>query len=288
MTDMRNDSFLSNRGTADHHRLAVALTFDFDAESAWLGSFKLDTPVALSRGAYGATEGIPRILTLLDKYQLPATFFIPGDTADRHPQETKAIAAAGHEIGHHGYCHEPPPGLSLSKEREMIARGIDALERQTGRRPRGYRSPAWELSQNTYALLAEYGIEYDASQLASDRPYWVYDNGETTNIVEVPGAWELCDSSLFMFALNPYMRGMAAPSDVMAIWQGDFDGMYEEGGDATFVLTMHPQISGRHHRMQLFEQLIRHMLSCEEVWFTQMGSVADLFRERETKRQNAF
>lgn len=288
MTDVRNDSFSSNRGTAGHHRLAVALTFDFDAESAWLGSFKLDTPVALSRGAYGATEGIPRILTLLDKYQLPATFFIPGDTADRHPQQTKAIAAAGHEIGHHGYCHEPPPGLSLNEEREMIARGIDALERQTGRRPRGYRSPAWELSENTYALLAEYGIEYDASQLASDRPYWVYDNGKATNIVEVPGAWELCDSSLFMFALNPYMRGMAAPSDVLEIWQGDFDGMYEEGGDAAFVLTMHPQISGRHHRIQLFEQLIRHMLSCEGVWFTQMGSVADLFRERETKRQNTF
>lgn len=278
MTKKGNELSSSNRGTADAHRLTVSLTFDFDAESAWLGSFKLDTPSALSRGAYGATEGVPRILALLDKYQLPATFFIPGDTADRHPQETKAIAAAGHEIGHHGYCHEPPPGLSLGAEREMIERGIDALERQTGRRPRGYRSPAWELSHNTYTLLAEYGFEYDASQLGSDRPYWVYDNGKKTDIVEVPGAWELCDSSLSMFAPDPYMRGLKAPSEVLEIWQGDFDGMYTEGDDITFVLTIHPQISGRYHRMHVLERLIQYMLSFEGVWFAQMGNVADHFR----------
>jgi peptidoglycan/xylan/chitin deacetylase (PgdA/CDA1 family) len=266
----------------------VSLTFDFDAESAWLGSFKVDTPSALSRGAYGANEGVPRILDLLEKYQLPATFFIPGDTADRHPQETKAIAAAGHEIGHHGYCHEPPPGLTLDEEREMIERGIDALERQTGQRPRGYRSPAWELSHNTYALLAEYGIEYDASQLAADRPYWVHDKGAKTDIVEVPGAWELCDSSLFMFAFSPvYLRGLAAPSHAMELWRGDFDGMYAENTDAAYVLTMHPQIIGRHHRMQLLEQLIQHMIGHDGVWFAQMGDIADDFRAREAAKAAA-
>jgi peptidoglycan/xylan/chitin deacetylase (PgdA/CDA1 family) len=270
------------RGSADSRRVAVALTFDFDAESAWLGSFKVDTPSALSRGAYGANEGVPRILALLDKYQLPATFFIPGDTADRHPQETKAIAAAGHEIGHHGYCHEPPPGLSLAEEREMIERGIDALDRIVGVRPRGYRSPAWELSHNTYALLAEHGIDYDASQLAADRPYWVYDKGEKTDIVEIPGAWELCDSSLFMFAFSPtYLRGLAAPSHAEELWRGDFDGMYAENSDAAYVLTMHPQIIGRHHRMQLLERLIRHMLELDGVWFAQMSEIADDFRARQ-------
>jgi peptidoglycan/xylan/chitin deacetylase (PgdA/CDA1 family) len=268
-------------GTASDRRIAVSLTFDFDAESAWLGSFKVDTPSALSRGAYGANEGVPRILKLLDQYQVPATFFVPGDTADRHPLETKAIAAAGHEIGHHGYCHEPPPGLSEAEEREMIERGIDALERQVGMRPRGYRSPAWELSHHTYALLAEYGIEYDASQLAADRPYWVHDKGERTNIVEVPGAWELCDSSLFMFAFSPhYLTGLASPSRAQEIWFGDFDGMYAEHSDACFVLTMHPQIIGRHHRLRLLERTIQHILEHDGVWFAQMGDIADDFRRR--------
>jgi peptidoglycan/xylan/chitin deacetylase (PgdA/CDA1 family) len=99
-------------GDPHNRRIAVAFTFDFDAESAWLGSFKMDTPSALSRGAYGVNEGVPRILRLLDRYHLPATFFIPGDTADRHPDETRAIVNAGHEIGHHGYLHEPPPPSS--------------------------------------------------------------------------------------------------------------------------------------------------------------------------------
>lgn len=284
---MSTEASASKPGTVADHRIAVALTFDFDAESAWLGSFKVDTPSALSRGAYGANEGVPRILALLDKYQLPATFFIPGDTADRHPQETKAIAAAGHEIGHHGYCHEPPPGLSLDEEREMLERGIDALVRQTGQPPRGYRSPAWELSHNTFALLAEYGMEYDSSQLAADRPYWVRDKDERTDIVEVPGAWELCDSSLFMFA-PPVLRGLAAPSHALELWQGDFNGMYAENSDATYVLTMHPQIIGRHHRMQVLEQLIQHMTSHDGVWFAQLGDIADDFRAREsTKTEKA-
>jgi peptidoglycan/xylan/chitin deacetylase (PgdA/CDA1 family) len=270
------------RAAAADRRVAVSLTFDFDAESAWLGSFKVDTPSALSRGAYGANEGVGRILKLLDKYSLPATFFIPGDTADRHPQETKAIAAAGHEIGHHGYCHEPPPGLTESEEREMIERGIDALERQVGQRPRGYRSPAWELSHSTFPLLAEYGIEYDASQLGADRPYWVNDKDQQTDIVEVPGAWELCDSSLFMFAFAPhYLAGMSSPHKVEEMWCGDFDGMYAENSDACFVLTMHPQIIGRHYRMQMLERVIRHISQFEGVWFAQMGEIADDFRARQ-------
>jgi len=271
----------TNPGTAADRRVAVSLTFDFDAESAWLGSFGVDTPSALSRGAYGANEGVRRILALLDKYQLPATFFIPGDTCDRHPKETRDIVAAGHEIGHHGYLHEPPHLLDEAAERTMLERGLDAIDRICGTRPRGYRSPAWELSHNTFRLLAEYGFEYDASQLGADRPYWVQDKDVQTNVVEVPGAWELCDSSHFMFAFSPsYLTGLAGPSKVEEIWRGDFDGLYAENNDAAYVLTMHPQIIGRPHRMQMLERLLQHVLEHDNVWFAQMGDIADDFRAR--------
>ena len=270
-------------GTAANHRIAVSLTFDFDAESAWLGAFKVDTPSALSRGAYGAFEGVPRVLRLLDKYSLPATFFIPGYTAEIHPAETRDIAAAGHEIGHHGYIHEPPHLLNLDDERVMIERGLEELDKAVGVRPKGYRSPSWELSKNTFALLAEYGFEYDASQLARDRPYWVEDAGQMTDIVEVPGAWELTDSSHFLFAYNPvYLTGLSAPSKVEEIWRADFDGAYEEGGDICYVLTMHPQIIGRHHRMAMLERIIQHILGHDDVWFAQMIDIANLFRSRQT------
>jgi peptidoglycan/xylan/chitin deacetylase (PgdA/CDA1 family) len=271
-------------GSAANRKVAVSLTFDFDAESAWLGSFKLDTPSALSRGAYGANEGVPRILALLAKYDLPATFFIPGDTADRHPTVTKTIVDAGHEIGHHGYCHEPPHLLDLAAEREMIERGLDALDRQTGTRPVGYRSPAWELSNNTFALLEEYGFTYDASQLGADRPYWVTETGPGRRMVEIPGAWELTDSSQFMFAPSHGLTGLSGPSKVEEIWRGDFDGMYEESSDACYVLTMHPQIIGRHHRMQMLERIIQHILRHDNVWITQMTDIADEFLSRNAAR----
>jgi peptidoglycan/xylan/chitin deacetylase (PgdA/CDA1 family) len=272
-------------GSSTDRKVAVSLTFDFDAESAWLGSFKVSTPSALSRGAYGANEGVPRILKLLAKYNLPATFFIPGDTADRHPTVTKTIVDAGHEIGHHGYCHEPPHLLDLAAEREMIERGLDALDRQTGTRPVGYRSPAWELSNNTFALLEEYGFKYDASQLGADRPYWATSTGPGQHLAEIPGAWELTDSSHFMFSFSPtYHTGLASPSKVEEIWRADFDGMYEESNDACYVLTMHPQIIGRPHRMQMLERVIQHILGHDNVWITQMGAIADEFLSRNPAR----
>jgi peptidoglycan-N-acetylglucosamine deacetylase len=273
-------------GASSPRRLAVSFTFDFDAESAWLGSFGVSTPSALSRGAYGATEGVPRILALLRKYHLPATFFIPGDTADRHPEVTKTIVDAGHEIGHHGYLHEPPHRLELAAEVEMIERGLDALDRRCGVRPVGYRSPAWELSDNTFNLLQQYGFDYDASQLGADRPYWVSVSGERRNLVEVPGAWELTDSSHFLFAYSPaYLTGLSSPSKVEEIWRADFDGLLAEASDACYVLTMHPQIIGRHHRMQMLERMIQHILEQDGVWITEMRSIAAEFRGRQTDQQ---
>lgn len=268
-------------GDPANRRLSVALTFDFDAESAWLGGFKMDTPAALSRGTYGAAEGVPRILRLLDRYNLPATFFIPGDTAERHPDETRAILNAGHEIGHHGYLHEPPHLLNPAEERTMIERGLEALERIVGLRPRGYRSPSWELSKSTFSLLEEYGFAYDASQLGADRPYWVLDGPRRTRLVEVPSAWELTDSGHFMMVSSAGLPGGKAPSQVEEVWREDFDGLYEEGGDACFVLTMHPQIIGRPHRMRMLERIIQHISRHEGIWMTQMGQIAEEFRRRQ-------
>jgi len=281
---IRSPLMSGKAGSADDHRLVVALTFDFDAESVWL-SDKLDSPSVVSRGTYGAKEGVPRILKLLSKYNLPATFFIPGYTADRYPDVVRSIANAGHEIGHHGYLHEPPNLLTPEEEKKVIKRGLEALERVGGGRPRGFRSPSAELSKATFGLLAEYGFEYDSSQFGADRPYWVEDDGKRTNLVEVPIAVELTDSCHFMFLYQPIvLPGLSSPSKVEEIWRGDFDGVYKEGGDVCFILTMHPQIIGRHHRMQMLERFIRYMLKHDGVRFVRMGEIADDFRKREGAR----
>jgi len=272
------------RGTLENHRLIVALTFDFDAESYWVGPAKMTSPSAISRGSYGAREGIPRILRLLEEYDLHATFFIPGYTAEQHPEEVRAIGQAGHEIGHHGYLHEPPNSLNREQEQEMLRKGTEALEKVTGKRPVGFRSPSAELSPNTLSLLIDMGFIYDSSMMASDRPYLVKDPKSSREIVEIPISVELTDTPHFMFLYHPIvLPGLSSPSKVEEIWRGDFDGLYAEGGNAVFNLTCHPQIIGRPHRIKMLERLIRYMLEHEGVWFARMREIADYAKMRTNK-----
>jgi len=275
----------SLRGTRDRHRFIVALTFDFDAESCWIEPAKTTSPSALSRGTYGATEGVPRILKLLKKYNLPATFFIPGYVADKHPAQVKAIAQDGHEIGHHGYLHEPPNLLRPEQEKKVIAKGIAALQRVTGKRPRGFRSPSAELSPQTLNLLAKQGFLYDSSLMGADRPYWAGGSGGNKDIVEVPMSIELTDTPHFMFMYTTIvLPGLSSPSKVEKIWQGDFDGLYAEGADAVLVLTGHPQVIGRPHRMHMLERFLLYMLKHQGIWFAPMQDIADYFKQ--TKNRN--
>lgn len=251
---------------------AVLLTFDFDAESLWL-AYGRDTPTYLSRGEYGARVGVPRILSLLDRYNIRATFFIPGLTAERHPQVVQEIHARGHEIGHHGYRHEGPTELTLEEERAALEQGFASLEKVMGQRPKGYRSPDWDLSHNSIRLFHEYGFLYDSSMMASDfHPYRLKLDEAEIDLVELPVSWELDDAPHFHFNFSPYRVGMSAPSKAYEIWSAEFEGAYAEGG--AFILTMHPQIIGRYHRLQMLERLIQYIAGQPEVWFATCTEVA--------------
>ena len=150
----------------------VCLTFDFDALSVWLSSYYPATPAMQSRGEYGARIAMPRILKLLAAYDLPATFFVPGHTAESYPNTVEAILKAGHEVAHHGYGHENPGAQSPDEERRSLEWGLAVLERFLDAMPLGYRSPSWDYSTATLPLLVEYGFVYDSSLFAEDyHPY---------------------------------------------------------------------------------------------------------------------
>jgi peptidoglycan/xylan/chitin deacetylase (PgdA/CDA1 family) len=123
----------------------IALTFDFDSYTNWIGALNATSPSMVSRGEFGPI-GVRRILALLAEYQVLATFFVPGGTAVTYPRVVAAIQSAGHEIGHHGWIHENPVKLDLADERRILERGISALEQVTQMRPLGYRSPSWDNS----------------------------------------------------------------------------------------------------------------------------------------------
>ena len=262
---------------------AVCLTFDFDAESLYLGYMErlrsegdrrqfAQTLTPISRGQYGAKVGIFRVLRFLEKYDIPATFFVPGFTADRYPDIVREIARRGHELANHGYYHENPTEFigDPEKERSILRRANETLEILSGIRPVGYRSPGWDLNSYTPELLLKEGMLYDSSLMDQERPYLLARDGQA-KLIELPIDWLLDDYVHFQFS-PPSIPGLSAPSKVLEIWQGEFDGYHEDGG--CFTLTMHPQVIGRSHRMQMLAQLVRHMKEKPGVWFTTCGAVA--------------
>ena len=265
----------------------VCLTFDFDAISLWIGPFKAQSPSMISRGEFGVI-GARRILDLLDRHDIKATWFVPGHTADTFPDTVAEIRERGHEIGHHGYCHENPVMLDEAREREVLEKGIEALERVAGERPAGYRSPSWDLSPNTIGLLLEYGFVYDSSMMGNDfHPYWcrqgdqfdldtAYRFGKPVDLVEMPVTWGLDDFPAFEYVSTQQKLypGLRAPDDVFPIWMGDFDYMRQHVAGGVYILTMHPQVIGRGHRMLFLERLIEHM-SQQGVRFARMLDHAD-------------
>lgn len=250
----------------------VCLTFDFDAISLWLGPFKAQSPSMISRGEFGVV-GARRVLDLLDRFGIRATWFVPGHTADTYPTAVEDIAKRGHEVGHHGYCHENPVALEYPKERKIIEMGLASLEKITGKRPIGYRSPSWDLSPNSINLLLEYGFVYDSSMMGNDfSPYWCrqgdqydleskYKFGKPVELLEMPVTWGLDDFPAFEYVSlpNKLYPGLRSPGQVYDIWMGDFDYMRANIPDGVFILTMHPQVIGRGHRMLFLEKILTTM-----------------------------
>lgn len=265
---------MSEPSAAGSKSPAACLTFDFDAVSLWLRTFGLSTPSPLSRGEFGPRVGMPRILDLLRDEGVKATFFIPGHTIESWPDICRRIAAEGHEIGHHGYLHESPLELDRDQERQVLERGLEVMDRVLGVRPRGYRSPGWDLSPNSLDLLLELGFEYDSSMMAQDfEPYRprrgdiahldrAYEFGEEVDLVEFPVSWSLDDYPYLEHNHNPPNVGLTLPETTLKMWTGDFDYMRRKVPNGVFGLTCHPQVIGRGSRMTILEGLIAHMKEC--------------------------
>jgi len=242
---------------------AVALSFDSDHESIALIKQQLSAG-KLSQGEYGARVAIPRILKLLAKHDIKASFFTPAVIAQMRPNEPKRVVDEGHEIGIHGWIHELNSKLDYATERDLMERARDELERLSGMRPVGIRTPSWDFSPNTLRIIREMELLYDSSLMADDEPYEILQNGEPTGIVELPVEWIRDDYVYFHMDTHSAVRPHMAPSAVLEIFKAEFDGAIREGG--TFVLTMHPHVIGHRSRITVLERLIEYMAD-HNVWF---------------------
>ncbi|HTO13763.1 MAG TPA: polysaccharide deacetylase [Candidatus Binatia bacterium] len=248
-------------------RAACAFTFDLDAETLWLAR-GVNEPVTLSQGTFGVLEALPRILDLLRQAEIPASFFVPAWVAEHHPDAVTSIVAGGHEVGCHGDVHEKVSDLDAGQEEKILLRSIDVLTKQAGRRPIGYRAPAWQLSPRTLALLARHGFEYSSNMMDRLRPY-LHPAADGRRLVEIPVSWVLDDAPFFMFTGQ---RAMQPPGPVLQGWLTELDGITEVGGVTNF--TFHPQIIGRPSRFACLRELIGHARRTPKLWLARLDAIA--------------
>ena len=266
----------------------VCLSFDFDAMSGMVAR-GLKTPTPVSRGEFGALA-VGRILSVLERHAILSSWFVPGTVIKTYPDQCKAVAGAGHELGNHGWTHVPPAALSAQKEEEGLLRTCDAIEEITGARPAGYRSPSWDLSDVTVDLLIKHGFAYDSSMMGHDcQPYFarrgdiVHDDepmefGETTKLVELPVSWSLDDFPHFEYLRMPnsLAPGLANANLVLENFLADFDYMKRTESNGVLIYTFHPFVVGRGHRMTLLERLIDE-LKAREAEFVRLDTLAQWF-----------
>jgi peptidoglycan-N-acetylglucosamine deacetylase len=252
-------------------RCAVALSFDSDHETNELRDGG-ESIGRMSQGQYGNRVGIPRILKTLSDNDIKATFFVPAVVGLLYPDEQRRVIAEGHEIGLHGWIHELNTKVPPQDERDLHFRAADTLEKITGVRPVGMRTPSWDFSQVTLKIQRELGLLYDSSLMADDDPYEIIEDGEPTGIVELPVEWIRDDAVYFNMNRFTAHRPYTPPTAVLDIFRREFDRAYEEGG--LFLLTMHPHVIGYRSRITILEELIRHIRGHDDVWFATHADIA--------------
>lgn len=264
----------------------VCLTFDHDNMSPFI-SRGMTTPTPISRGDFGvvATE---RLLALFARYRIKTTWFTPGHTIETYPDCAQAVFAAGHEIAHHGWTHTVPATLSREEEEAELVRGNAAIKKLTGRNARGYRSPSWDITPHTIALLLKHGFVYDSSLMGHDYlPYQARESdtielqkpairGKATRLVEMPISWTLDDFPVFEYMRNPngVQAGLMNANAVLENWVDDFVYMRENLDWGILTYTFHPHVIGRGHRMIMLERLIKKLIELGAEFQTMEEAVA--------------
>ncbi|MFN8593848.1 MAG: polysaccharide deacetylase [Thermomicrobiales bacterium] len=277
---------------------------DVDAVAGWLGSYGgEDSPCDITRGLFAGEIGSTRLLKLFDRYGLRTTWFIPGHSIETFPKQMQMVAAAGHEIGLHGYSHENPVAMTPAQEQAVLEKSIALVTDLAGTPPRGFVAPWWELGANTVALLLKNGIVYDHSRMDNDfHPFYArvgdtwtkidYSKqaetwmkplvrGEETDLVEIGANWYIDDLPPMMFIKKaPNSHGFVNPRDLEQIWRDQFDWVYREYDYAVYPITIHPDVSGRPQVLLMLERLIEYINGHDGIRWATFAEIADDFKRR--------
>jgi peptidoglycan-N-acetylglucosamine deacetylase len=268
--------------------ISVCITVELDAMALWTGTMGSASASDLSKGDFERLA-VPRLLQLFARHGVASTWFVPGAVATVFPDLVSSVVEHGHEIAHHGWAHERLDS-DLSTNRKVLENAMGVLDALIGVRPTGYRVPGGSMTEEQLALLREYGFLWDSSLQGSDFvAYYVragdrvredgsYEFGEPTEMVEVPVSWQLDDFPAFEFVWD-LNAGLRSPSQVLEIWQGDFDYMRRDIPDGVYSPCLHSQVIARGHRLLMLERLLDHISETEDVRFETLTSYATRWKE---------
>jgi peptidoglycan/xylan/chitin deacetylase (PgdA/CDA1 family) len=205
----------------------------------------------------------------------------------------QAVHAGGHEIGNHGWTHRSPATLGPAGEAEELTSGSIAIEALTGRKPRGYRAPGWELSAHSVDLLLDAGFLYDSSMMGQDYiPYQArtgdrvslldpMEFGPDSELVEMPVHWSLDDYPHFEHrgaeAGSP--PGLISARLVVENWINEFLYMKKHRDWGVLTYAFHPEVIGRGHRMLMLEHMLE-VLSGEGATFLTLEDAVGEYRRQ--------
>ncbi|RDW76753.1 polysaccharide deacetylase family protein [Aspergillus mulundensis] len=285
-------------------RVLVGYGIDVDAVSGWINTRDGSpaNPTDVSRGIFGATVGIDRLLKLYDKYNIKATWFVPGHSLESFPNQLAKVRDAGHELALHGYTHEFVSTLTPQQERDVLTRSISAMTAFTGKKPKGWTAPAWSTSPSTVSLLQEHGLEYDHSfmhhdshlyYLPEETDYIPTDTSQdastwmkpmsalkSSGIVCVPANWHVDDWPPFQFSLKqPNSHGYVDVASVERTWRDIFSFLYREHEEFVFPISIHPQVSGKPQVMLMHERFIEWVNGHEGVEWCTFETMVREFKE---------
>ena len=255
-------------------KCACCMTFDMDADSL----IHLEHPQdgyrrasAISMLQYGPHVAIPRILETYRRLEIRQTFFIPAWCMEQYPQTVEAILDGGHEIGQHGYLHENPVPQNRAEQAGWMDKALEVIEQMTGQKPRGWRAPLYNFSDESASLLVERGFRYDASLMGDDVPYVITaDNG---SLIELPSHWGLDDWPQYVQSMDlNYMMPIRAPDAGWQPFVQEFEAAYRYGG--LWVPVVHPFATGRLARWDVVARFLDSVCARGDVWFAPMEEIA--------------